>query len=161
MTTGHPTGHKEPSSPTKVILLAGILAGVLDLTAALITGWLRGTRPVRILHAIASGVLGASSYKAGFKAAALGVALHFVIALGAATVFYIASRRIKFLFDHPVICGLAYGVAVYFFMNLVVLPLSAVTFKVSFTFATLAIGLLVHMFCVGLPISLVTKQFSR
>ena len=81
---------------------------------------------MRVLKFIASGLLGAAAFQGGAAIAALGLALHFVIALGAAAVYWAASRRIAFLATHPVPSGLLYGVAVYFFMNLVVIPLSAV-----------------------------------
>jgi hypothetical protein len=117
--------------------------------------------PVRVLHSIASGVLGADAYRGGARTAALGVALHFVIAFGAAAVYYAASRRLRFLVRRPVVSGLLYGVAVYLFMNLVVLPLSAIPFKVSYAPAVFATGLVVHMLCVGLPIALAVRRFSK
>ncbi|HEX7174929.1 MAG TPA: hypothetical protein VF240_06580 [Pyrinomonadaceae bacterium] len=143
------------------ILWGGLAAGVLDLAAALVTSSLRGVTPTRVLQAIASGVLGADSYRGGAQSATLGVALHFVIAFGAAAVYYAASRRLKCLVRRPVVSGLLYGVAVYLFMNLVVLPLSAITFKVSYAPAVLATGLVVHMLCVGLPIALAVRRFSK
>ncbi|MGH9391193.1 MAG: hypothetical protein ACRD1Z_16405, partial [Vicinamibacteria bacterium] len=51
----------------------------------------------------------------------------------------------------PVLSGTAYGAAVYFMMNLVVVPLSAVP---KHPFAFDVVILLVHMICVGLPIAL-------
>jgi len=142
------------------ILWGGLLAGALDLTAAFVTSGPQGRGPVRVLHAITSGLLGVDSFRGGAATAVLGAALHFVIAFGAAAVYWAASRWLKPLVRHPVVCGLLYGIAVYFFMNLVVLPLSAVPFKVTFTPAGLAQGLTIHMLCVGLPIALVTRRFS-
>jgi len=40
--------------------------------------------------------------------------------------YFLLSRRIRLLLRWPVPVGLAYGVFLYFFMNLVVLPLSAI-----------------------------------
>lgn len=57
-----------------------------------------------------------------------------------------------------VLCGLLYGIAVYAFMNVIVLPLSAVAFKPSHTPAALAQGLVIHMLCVGLPIALAVRR---
>jgi hypothetical protein len=39
----------------------------------------------------------------------LGVFLHFAIALSAATIYYAASRKLGFLKEHPLVCGLFYG----------------------------------------------------
>ena len=52
--------------------------------------------PILIPQTIASGILGAKSYSEGAYSSALGIVLQFVIALGAATVYYLASRRLKF-----------------------------------------------------------------
>ena len=145
----------------RAVLWAGLAAGVLDLAAALVTNGLRGLAPVRVLQSISSGLLGAESYGGGAWTAALGVLLHFVIAFGAAAVFYAASRRLKFLVRRPFVAGPLYGVAVYLFMNFVVLPLSAFPHKVSLAPDRLATGLAVHVLCVGLPIALVVRAATR
>jgi uncharacterized membrane protein YagU involved in acid resistance len=145
----------------KSILWGGLIAGALDLTAALVTNVARGSSPLRILQSIASGLLGANSYTGGLATAALGVLLHFLIALCAAAIDYVLSRKLKLLARHAIIGGVLYGVGVYWFMNLVVLPLSAVPFKVSFRPDLLATGLIVHALCVGLPIALITRHYSK
>ncbi|MEP6636324.1 MAG: hypothetical protein ABJB97_06325 [Acidobacteriota bacterium] len=160
MTGSDTTSATGQKSALQVILLGGLIAGVLDLTAACVVNGFRGIGPVRVFHSVASGLLGAESYKGGFKTAALGVALHFLIATGATTVYYLASRILPFLTRWPVITGPLYGIAVFFFMNLVVLPLSAIPFKVSFRPALLISGLIVHMLCIGLSIALVVRRFG-
>jgi hypothetical protein len=61
----------------------------------------RPHHPIRVPQTIASGVLGARSYQDGLASAALGTVLHFAIALGATTVYYLASRKLKFWFAAP------------------------------------------------------------
>jgi hypothetical protein len=92
--------------------------------------------------------------------AALGAALHFLIALIWAAVFWLASRRLKVLVRHPVVCGLLYGFAVYAFMYLAVLPLSAAYFKPTFTPYTVSLNGAGHMLLVGLPIALAASKFT-
>ena len=93
--------------------------------------------------------------------AALGLALHFSIALSAAAVYYAASRKIAFLYQRAVIWGLFYGIAVYMVMTWIVVPLSALPkSKAPFTLTGLILSLLTHMFCVGLPIALATRKYS-
>jgi hypothetical protein len=146
-------------SALQAIGFAGLLAGVMDITAAFVTAWaLRGISPVRVLHSVASGLLGAKAFEGGVPIAILGLALHFLIATTAAAVFYAASRKLAFLTQRAVLSGLAYGVAVYLFMNLVVLPLSAA--QPRYTTLGIVVGLIVHMLCVGLPISLVVRRLS-
>ena len=137
------------------VLLAGLIAGVLDITAALILSAQQGVGAVRVLQFIASGVMGRAAFRGGEETAALGLALHFGIALGGAAVYWVASRVFPFLVEHPFFWGLLYGIAVYFFMNLVVLPLSAVAQR-PFVFSLAMIN--IHMLCVGLPIALVLRR---
>jgi hypothetical protein len=119
-----------------------------------------GVSPIRVLHAVASGLLGAAAFQGGGKTAVLGLALHFLIATVATAVFYFASRQLLFLIERPVMFGLLYGVAVYAFMNFVVLPLSNVAQRPG-TVSGRVINALIIMFCVGLPIALIVRRFSR
>ena len=122
--------------------------------------WLTRRYASRILQTIASGVLGVASFKSGLKSAALGAILHFFIALTAAATYYAASRKVPLLTKRPVIYGLLYGVAVYLFMNLIVVPLSAVPkFPVSTT--ALINGILAIMFFIGLPNALIVRHYSE
>lgn len=150
----------EESKVYRAILLAGLSAGVLDLTAALVNSGLRGVKPTRVLQFIASGLLGPDSFKGGAGTAALGVGLHFLIAFVAAAVYYAASRKLNFLVEQAIVGGLLYGVSVYLFMNLIVLPLSSVN-KAPFSVASLVTGLIIHMLFVGLPISLAIRWYSK
>ena len=147
------------------ILIGGLIAGTLDISYACIYSYIRrGTKPGVILQSVASGALGPSAFTGGAKTAALGLAFHFVIALIAATVYYFASRVISFMITHAVISGIVFGICVYLVMNLVVLPLSSIPVKVplwAYPWPSLIGGLLIHMFGIGLPISLVVRRFSK
>jgi uncharacterized membrane protein YagU involved in acid resistance len=113
--------------------------------------------PIQVLQYIASGVLGKSAFQGGFAAAAVGAAFHFSIAWVAAAVFVLASRRLEIFRTHAVPTGLLYGVAVYFFMNYVVLPLSAVA-PGTFQLGLFLNGVIGHALFVGLPISLFARR---
>jgi hypothetical protein len=145
--------------PLTTIVFAGLVAGALDITSAFVILGLRGIGPTRVLQGVAAGLLGRSSLEGGIGTALLGLALHFFIALSAATVFYLASRRIAFLTRQPVVAGLLYGVGVYAVMNFIVLPLSAI--KPHYTASGMTIGVLVIMFMVGLPIALIVAKAKR
>jgi hypothetical protein len=143
------------------ILWGGLIAGTLDILAAFISSGLRGVSPTRVLQSIASGLLGADSFKGGFATAVFGLVLHFFIATTATAVYYAASRKLKVLVDRAIVCGLAYAIPVYLVMNHIVLPLSAIPFRVSHTLGHVATALLILMFCVGLPIALVVRRYSK
>jgi hypothetical protein len=141
-----------------VISLAGLTSGVLDITCALALNKFKGTAPTRTLQAIASGLLGPKSFEGGRGTATLGLGFHFLIAFVASAVYYIASRRLNVLIEYAVLCGLLYGIAVHLFMSFIVLPFSSLQRRFSGKF--FATQLVIHMFFVGLPISLVVRHFA-
>jgi Na+/alanine symporter len=150
---------RETSQGKKSALLAiavgGLVAGTLDLLqACILFGW-------RIPLAIAGGLLGRQAFHGGAGTYVVGVFLHFFIALSAASVYYAASRRLTFLKEHPLVCGLFFGGAVEEVMNLVVLPLSALHARGPYKLHDLILGLLVHMIVIGLPISFSVRRFSQ
>jgi len=148
------------ANSAKAIVTAGTICGVMDISAALLVYGTMGAKPLRILQGIAAGILGPRSFSGGLATAFFGLALHFVIAFGAATVFYLASRAIPFLVDKAVVFGVLYGVAVYFFMQRVVIPLSN-AHRSPFSLKLMIIGIIIHVFCVGLPIALSVRKYSR
>ena len=119
---------------------------------------MRGITPKRLLQAIASASIGPKAFQQR-GAAALGLAFHFVIAFSVATVYVTASRYLLLLARHPIASGLLYGVGVHLVMTFVVLPLTS--FKRPFSKLFFAVQLVIHAFCVGLPIALVTSHFSQ
>ncbi len=156
---------KPETSALRVVLAAGLLAGVMDITAAFLHAGARGVGPLRVLQAVASGVLGPASFGYGLGAAALGLALHFLIAHIWAAIYYVASkaasRRIAFLIAHPVASGVLYGLLVNTLMRHVVVPLSAAPKFSGQTPLHVAIGYGIHVACVGLPIALVVARATR
>ena len=91
----------------------------------------------------------------------MGVFLHFFIASSAAAVYYGVSRKLRFMTEHPLVCGLVFGAAVEEIMTLVVLPLSALQARGPYTLHDLILGLVLHMLLVGLPISFSVRRFAR
>ncbi|MGA2194134.1 MAG: hypothetical protein ABSH40_02610 [Bryobacteraceae bacterium] len=142
------------------ILWAGLIAGTLDISDALVFYGLRGVPPVRLLQNIASGLIGRGAFQGGAGTAALGLLLHFVIAYSAATVYYLLGRSFGLLTRHFVICGLLYGLGVYLFMNHVVLPLVFVN-RSPLSGIALVNGVLAVMLLIGLTISIVVNRYSR
>ena len=79
----------------------------------------------RILQSVAAGFLGKASFEGGTATAALGLALHFFIALSMAFAYFAASKQWPVLYQRQWICGIAYGLLLYLIMNFIVVPLSA------------------------------------
>ncbi len=148
-----------PLSRLRAILWGGLLCGALDITAAFVIYGAMGLPPMRLLQGIASGLLGPRAFAGGVSAALLGFFLEFVIATGAAAVYVFASRWMPFLIRRPWLAGPLYGIAVYWFMQLVVLPLSRYAHR-RFSLEITLIGIAIHMVCVGLPIALAAHRFA-
>jgi uncharacterized membrane protein YagU involved in acid resistance len=142
------------------IVVGGGIAATLDIAYAL-TFWYcyRGVAPTAVLHTIAGGLLGLPAARAGgMSTALLGLGLHYFIALCMAAAFFIVSRHFRLLTRQPIVAGIAYGVLLYFIMNFIVLPLSALpphAWKPTLPALT---DLCSHMFFVGLPIALATRR---
>jgi|SRR5438874_8713834 len=156
MNANSEVGLSERRNAVLAIVIAGLSAGILDLTQALI---LFGTR---VPLGIAAGLLGRqAAHGGGLGIYVLGVFLHFFIAFSAATAYYLASRTLKFLMEHWFICGLIYGAIVDQVMTLIVLPLSALHAHGPHKLHDLLLGIGVHMFTVGLPISFSVRRFAK
>jgi len=146
---------KRAGNAILAIVVGGLVAGTLDLTQAVI---LFGKN---IPLAIAGGLLGPQAFRGGAGTYILGVLLHFFIACSAAAIYFAASRKLRFLTEHPLVSGLFFGAAVQLVMSLVVLPLSALHAMGPYTYRDLVSGFLVHMVIVGLPISFSVQRFAR
>ena len=140
------------------IVVAGLVVGILDITSAFVIATIRGTGSIRMLQGIASGLIGTRSFQGGLSTAALGLAIHFLIAFTVVTIFYLASCRIGFLTEHAVVSGILYGVVVYLFMYWIVIRLVFPNAHSSLSRDVTAI--LVHISLIGLPTALIVRRFS-
>ena len=156
------------SAPSKTgnaaaaIVCGGMAVGVLDTFLAM-SLWRIG--PVIVYQSVASGLLGRESFRGGLATAALGMFLHFFIATTAATVYWVASHNLpvmrKYMTAHWFPLGLSYGIAVYYFMQRVVLPLSNVTHGIQQPLWRVVSHLVGHAFLVGLPIAWFAQHYSE
>jgi hypothetical protein len=147
----------KPSDVRKAALaiaVGGLVAGMLDLGQALV---LFGSK---VPLAIAAGLLGPQAFGGGVATYALGVLLHFFIALSVAAIYFLTSRKLRFLVESPLVCGLFFGAAVDLVMRLIVLPLSALHASGPYPYRELVQGLVVHMVVIGLPISFSVRRFA-
>ena len=145
----------------QAILTGWLLCGVLDITAACVQAWMQaGRTPPEVLRGVASALWGRPAMEAGAGMAAIGLAMHFTVALTATLVFFAVSRRVVLLRTAPLwVVGPLYGALVFCAMNYGTLPaLSWVRslylhtpprWPGSMSWPQLAI----HMVCVGPPIA--------
>ena len=140
------------------VILGGLIAGTLDILFAM-TFWAvkANVPPSRILQSVAAGLLGRASFAGGTLTAALGLLLHFGIAISMAFAYYLVARRWPDLYRRPWFYGPAYGLALYGIMNFVVVPLSAAS-PGSQDPLWVGLSVLVHMLLIGLPIALFSRR---
>lgn len=147
------------------ILLAGLIAGTLDITYACIFNYVRfHATPAAVFRSVAAGALGPSARDGGIKIAILGLFFHFLIALIWATIYFFASRLMPFMINHAIISGILYGLCVYLVMYGIVLRVSAIhvtRYPWSYPWPSLIGNVLIHTLGIGLTIALVTRKFSK
>jgi hypothetical protein len=161
-----------PSSPVSLvpsprgILWAGLACGGLDIVAAMSAAAANNGTPLRVLHSVASALLGPRAFQGGAATAALGLFMHLCVAFIAAAVFYALSRKLPAILKGAVPAGLAYGALVYATMYWAVIPLAALFRRlyldnVAVRFPPFALqAFAIHLFFVGLPIALATRHFA-
>jgi hypothetical protein len=144
-----------------VILITGLIAGTLDITDSLVFNHFRGITSTMVFQYIATGLIGRRAIDLGQASVALGIVLHYTIALTWTAIFYVASRKLAILTRRPVICGLLYGAFVYFVMNFIVLPLSRVPHvHATATLSARINAVVALLLCIGLTISLLLRRLA-
>lgn len=113
-----------PGNVVLAILVGGLVAGTLDIWMASVAS---GAPIPQVVRFIAGGLVGLkTAMSGGVEMLVLGVTLQNLMGLIIAAVYVLASLRLPVLRRRWLSLGLAYGVGVYFVMNYVVLPLSAI-----------------------------------
>jgi uncharacterized membrane protein YagU involved in acid resistance len=157
------THHNDRPSALYTILGGGLIAATLDgLDAVIFYKAAMGVPPYRIFQHIAGGLLGPNTFNGGNATVVLGIFLHTLIAVGAATVFYFASLRLPMLHRRPWIFGPAFGIVVYLVMHYLVVPLSAIPpHHSSMGWPEFLDQIFAHTCLVGLPIALAASRSAR
>jgi hypothetical protein len=147
------------SGPLRAILTAGVVVGVLDISSAFVIWWQRGVMVQRGLQGIAAGLLGTKSYEGGMATAGLGLALHFFVAFVVVSTFYLASRKIPFLTQQPLLSGVSYGIGVYIVMYWFVLPTAFSTFRHRLSNELIEVA--IHVCLIGLPTAFIVRRYAQ
>ncbi len=151
--------HSKTSSLIATIIKTGLLAGTLDIFCALIQFYIRnGKNPAVVLKFIASGVFGSTALTGGIEMILAGLFFHFVIAFIWTIFFFLLYPKVSFLSKNKFISGFAYGLFIWIVMTRIVLPLSS-TPEIPFNILQAIIGILILMFAVGLPISIMANKY--
>lgn len=146
------------TSYARAVAIGGLIGGALDIIFAISLAAYYGTAPMRLLQIVASGAFGKAAFDGGLATAACGLAFHFGLSLMWAALFVALASMRPSLVRNPFVAGALFGVLVLLAMRLVVLPLSAFPYPVSFKPLSTALDLLSHMFLFGVPIALAARK---
>lgn len=144
---------------TSTIIKAGLLVGTLDILSAVIYVTIRTGSfvPFSICKFIASGIFGKNAATGGTVMVIAGLVLHFIIVFAFTIFFFWLYPKIKFLSKNKILTGVIYGIFIWSFMNLVVVPLSNVASR-PFNVTNAAINMMILIVCIGMPLSFIAAK---
>lgn len=148
-------------SKSGTIFLSGLIAGTLDILAAVIiyAVVLEKTTAIKILQSIASGVFKKEAYTGGPQMAWYGLGLHYLITFIFAWFYFIIYPYLPFLKKNVILSGILYGIFVWFIMNLIVLPIVFPLLPEKHFDFPLLLSILILILCIGLPIASITRKY--
>jgi hypothetical protein len=141
----------------KAIILAGLLAGTLDLTTAMIVYKLPA---IPMLKYIASGAFGKDAFNGGVTIYLMGLVFHYTIAFFWTILLFLFYPKIKRFFKNVFVIGFLYGIVIWLVMNLVVVPMTHITRgPIRFTPAIIGASILIVM--IGFPVSILANKYYQ
>jgi hypothetical protein len=148
-----------PSRLLRPILIATLVAGTLDICAAIILSLIYGRGPANMLRFVASGPFPPATEWGG-AGAAMGLLTHFALMAIMVTIYMIAADRRPALRAKPLQWGVIYGLITYVVMNLIVVPL-----RFPAALPPSVRGVVTQLFChivlVGIPIAYIAARHLR
>ncbi|MFD2941865.1 DUF1440 domain-containing protein [Flavobacterium notoginsengisoli] len=148
-------------SKVKTIVSSGLVAGTLDITAAILiySVILHKTTAEKILRSIASGIFKKEAYTSGIEMTFFGLCLHFLITFIFAWFYFKIFPYIPFFKINTLLSGIAYGFFIWVVMNLLVLPIVFPVLPEKNLDFALLLSILLVIFCVGVPIAFITRKY--
>ena len=146
-------------------LTAGLIAGILDITAACLQAYLKtGTPPLKVLTYVGSGAIDPKTLSSNLLAL-FGLLVHFFIAISFTFLFFFLAKQIPSLVKYPIPIGILYGVFVWGAMRFIILPyisrLKLKPIEGSEAIRNAAIAAAIIVVCVGIPVAFLAKRYVR
>lgn len=145
-----------PSKNTKkVILIAWLIVGTLDISAATIHFLINGGKdPLVIFTSISSAILGPRAYEIGPPMMTiLGLILHYLIALIWTVIFFTAYPRMPILSRNRLLTGIAYGYLMQVIMSQFVVKVISKLPARPFNLSAFLISGAILCVAIGIPLS--------
>lgn len=141
----------------RTFLLTTLLVGTLSGAASIVQFLLNGKKnPQLIFKFISSGYFGKKAFFKGDVMVLYGIAFHYLIAGIWVMLFFVFYPKFK-ITTNRILAGLAYGIIVWSFMYLIIIPLSN-TPKVQGELVQAMVTVLITVVTVGIPIANAQKK---
>ena len=146
----------------KTMFKAALLVGTLDIAGALTQYYIKtGKAPFKpVLTFVASGLLGKAAFANGDVMMLVGLAIHYSIAAAFTIFFFCTIAKAPFAKEKKLLTGILYGAFIWLVMNVLVLPITHAP-KLTKDFWSIAIGMLILIVCIGIPLAFLAAKHSR
>ena len=143
----------------RAISLTALLAGALDITAAIIKFYIdTQSGPAPLFKHIASAAFGPEAFTGGKLMMVWGIVFHFMIAFLFTAFLFLAYPKVSRWIRNKFVIGILYGLFTWAVMNLVVVPLSKINKFPAGTKQDI-IAALILIFMIGLPVALIAHNY--
>jgi hypothetical protein len=152
-----------PKRVGAAILVAGGVAGTLDILAAFVQAYIKnGVTPDVVLKYIAGGAFTlARSMRGGWEMAAAGLMFHFIIAYALAIFFVLLYTRWPLIRQHIIPAGFGYGVFAWVVTAQGIVPYLSKIGPRPFVVGDAVVAILILIAMIGTPIALITHHYLR
>ena len=152
---------RTPPTFARTLLLTGLVAGLLDGTAASIQYVAKtGNSPDRVFSYIAGALFAPGTFGPTLTVV-MGVLMHLSLAMWWTTLFFFCAPRVALLRANPLIVGPIYGVFVWAMMNRVLVPLTRIGPPKSFNVSAAVQAAAILVVCIGIPAALGFRTLTR
>ncbi|MDH7974564.1 hypothetical protein QH494_20430 [Sphingomonas sp. AR_OL41] len=142
------------------VVIATVLAGTLEILAALLLDILAGGTPLDLLTGIAAAAWPALDI-GEIGTGSAGLVIHFFITVAMVVTYFAAAAIIRPLNRHTLWSGIGYGLLLWIVMHWVVLPRRFPTMFPVLDPREVGIQLFCHVILVGIPIAWVAHIAAR
>ncbi|NOU16493.1 MAG: hypothetical protein HOO91_02910 [Bacteroidales bacterium] len=143
----------------KAILITTIIAGSLDISAAFIQSYfMYNVMPSGVLQFISSGILGSAAYSGGFGIIALGLLVHYLIALSCTACFFWLYPKWRIFNLSIWLNSVLIALITWVVTSQIIVPLSRIKHR-NFDVHKAFIALTILVICIGIPIAYFAKKY--
>ena len=139
-------------------LLAGLLAGTLDITAAGIQYFIKtGKNPSGVLRYVASGAFGPDAFSGNSTMLFWGLLFHFMIAITFSFLFFFLINNIPALSKQKILFAIIYGIFMWATVRYLILPFSQIK-PSPFDLKNVVIAVSILIICISIPLTIIAGK---